>query len=211
MPSSDTKTYKKIFFNADSRKSLSVRQAGNADTRRFTVKHICENLRYICDHLRSRNVFQSFYQGFTLIELLLVAVILSVIVAISLPRFRTTFSDLRTRGFIQDLVSLGAYARERAILEGKPFRINLDFSNHTYGLSFKNNPQDQEFSRLNERVFRRHAIPQDLTTQTNIDHIDFYPDGRADKASINITKDNINYTINSDENLGSLNVQEPQE
>lgn len=150
-------------------------------------------------------------ESFTLIELLLVVVILSVIVAILLPGFRATFGDLRTRGFIQDLVSLGAYARERAILEGKTFRINLDFSNHTYGLSFKNNPQDQEFIRLNERIFRRHAVPQDLTTQTNIDHIDFYPDGRTDKVSINITTDNKNYTINSDESLGCLNVQEPQE
>jgi prepilin-type N-terminal cleavage/methylation domain-containing protein len=160
---------------------------------------------------RKKKLVPSSDRGFTLIELLLVVVILSVIVAISLPGFRATFSDLRTRGFIQDLVSLGAYARERAILEGKPFRINLDFSNHTYGLSFKNNPQDQEFIRLNERIFQRHAIPQDLTTQTNIDHIDFYPDGRTDKVSINITTDNKDYTLNSDESLGCLNVQESQD
>ncbi|MFH1201668.1 MAG: prepilin-type N-terminal cleavage/methylation domain-containing protein [Candidatus Omnitrophota bacterium] len=145
--------------------------------------------------------------GFTLIELILVAVIISIITVVALPRFRKTFQELQAKEFIQNLTSLALYARERAVLERNVVRVNLDFSKHIYWLSVKELNKD-EFRKLNDRISRSRIIPETISAETDINHIDFYPDGRTDKISLVIKNNGTNaYTLISDENLGLLKLQ----
>ena len=67
----------KLIFNADSRKS-------DADSRRFIVGTICDYLRYICDHLRSKRLFQKFLkryrqQIYAFLVLLIIALLQSTL------------------------------------------------------------------------------------------------------------------------------------
>ena len=72
--------------------------------------------------------------GFTLIELTLVAVIILVLVVLSSPKFRGTFTSLQIDDAAQRMAQVIRYGQHRAIVEERRFRLNLDNTRGVYRL-----------------------------------------------------------------------------
>ncbi|MCM8765692.1 MAG: prepilin-type N-terminal cleavage/methylation domain-containing protein [Candidatus Omnitrophica bacterium] len=64
-------------------------------------------------------------KGFSLTELWMSIVIVSLLVAISLPLFRETFSALQFENSANKIVSLLRYAQELAVTRNKPYKMEV--------------------------------------------------------------------------------------
>jgi Tfp pilus assembly protein FimT len=126
--------------------------------------------------------------GFTLVELILLTIIIAVLVAISTPRFRNTFSGLKLKEASFNLAKLINYAQEKAIIEGVPYKLILDTDEgRYYFLKFDETSRRGEYIRLKEKVGKIFKLPQGLRLRANKKEIVFYPDGHSEKATIAIS------------------------
>jgi len=123
--------------------------------------------------------------GFTLIELTLVAILVLVLIGISTPLFRKTFSDLTTKNAAFSISKLINYAQERAVVDGKAFTIKFA-------------PQARENKYTQYKLFdgdlpvrgrfgRTFELPQGVILKSSLARIDFYPDGSCSAAEITVS------------------------
>jgi len=155
--------------------------------------------------------------GFTLIELSLVVFIISIIVVIAMPKFRATYETIKFRNAVYNLVKLMNYARERAIIERKPFRIhffeeNMEFCLETIPDKDDDNKknQDKEFKAVAGSIGKKIAFPTGVEfdiDEPREDFVTFYPDGQADECVIYIkgTKDMV-YTVTTKKMVGLIRL-----
>jgi len=64
-------------------------------------------------------------RGFTLIELVVVLVILTVVIALGVPRLQPAFDRIATDGAARDLTTAIAVARAAAVLQGTRARLRI--------------------------------------------------------------------------------------
>ena len=120
--------------------------------------------------------------GYTLIELVLLALIILIIVGVSTPQFRNTFSSLELKELSFNISRLASFAQEKAILEHLLYKLNLNTENSNYYLTRLDPEQDKKFLRLKEKYGRTFALPRGFVLKTDKKEIIFYPDGHSDKA-----------------------------
>lgn len=99
--------------------------------------------------------------GFTLIELVLVIFLISILVALSTPLFKRTFTNLELKNVSFNIAKIISYAREMAIVERANYRINFDFGRFFY-------------------------LPEGVTLEAEAEEINLYPDGSCDRVEIRI-------------------------
>jgi Tfp pilus assembly protein FimT len=139
-------------------------------------------------------------KGLTFIELILVAIIIAVLVGLSTPLFKTSFSGLQLKRSCQKLVQLMRYAQAKSIAEREVTRLNLDFDKSTFWLSAQGNNSSAEFKLLAGRWGKVHTITEAITIEPVDDlpednetaYISFYPDGSIDQAKIKISDEKEN-------------------
>ena len=85
----------------------------------------------------NRNIRFKKRHSFSLLELLIVVVIIGSLLAISLPRFRNTFNNLKFDNFCQNLISRMRYLQERASIEQSTYRLNFDLKDETVKITIK--------------------------------------------------------------------------
>lgn len=118
--------------------------------------------------------------GLTFIEILVAVVIISILIAISLPNFRKTFNNLELNNISLELQTFMNYLRERSIVETKLAYLNIDNEKKEYWAQIEG-----ESKRL-----RTYHIPKDIKVETEQKQIIFYPDGSIDKVTVRLS--NIN-------------------
>ncbi|MEK7198668.1 MAG: prepilin-type N-terminal cleavage/methylation domain-containing protein, partial [Bacteroidota bacterium] len=133
---------------------------------------------------------KKFVTGFTLFELLIVISIIMIVLGLSKPLFRKTFSDIKLSATVSDIVSLMRYAQERAIVQGVVFRLNFDTEKGEYWLT-KAKQEDSKSMVTFENVpgkFGRHlSVSEDLTiVGLEASSIDFYPDGEISQGKVTL-------------------------
>lgn len=64
-------------------------------------------------------------KGFSILELWISIVIVSILVGISLPLFRETFSSLQFENFVHKIISFMRYAQEMAITHNKAYKMEV--------------------------------------------------------------------------------------
>lgn len=154
--------------------------------------------------------------GFTLIELSLVVLIISIIVVIATPRFRGTYETIKFRSSVYNLVKLMNYARERAVIERKPFRIHFFEENMAFCLETipkqedDEKDQDEEFTAVAGSLGKKIVFPKGVEfdiDEPREDFVTFYPDGQADECVIYIkgTKDMV-YTVTTKKMVGLIRL-----
>jgi len=128
--------------------------------------------------------------GFTLIELLLVLVVMSIIAALVATDFSHSYGRIRLGKSADDLAFLMRYAQSRAITLHKPHQIVFmdNFSKYRL-MRASNNPSDPKnpFEPLAHHWGRVFTVPQDIHVTSDQPHIQFYPDGHIDKATLELT------------------------
>lgn len=146
--------------------------------------------------------------SFTLIEALIVIVIISILVGVSLPRFRGTFEGLRFQNFCQDLASRMRYLGERASVEQVFYRIVIDSENHLIEISFKANPLKGSFASCEGRLCRGIPIPGGVELETETSRILFLPDGSIVGDDITVRDARSSVTIEINNALGTVTLKE---
>ncbi|MEW6536155.1 MAG: prepilin-type N-terminal cleavage/methylation domain-containing protein [Candidatus Auribacterota bacterium] len=167
--------------------------------------------------------------GFTLIELSVVVLILSIIVVAAVPRFRSTYETIKFRNTVYNIVKLMYYARDRAIIERKPYRVRFfkddpaaycletlkepekEEENKSSRRSSRNRDKEPEFEELQGSIGRKMFFPQDIELDIDEpdkeDYVTFYPDGQSDECVIYITGANDEtYTITTKQSVGLVKL-----
>jgi len=130
---------------------------------------------------------ERFVTGFTFIELILVAALILVLVGISVPLFRRSFSGIQAKDASQNVVQLMRYAQAKAIAERKLCRVNFDFIERAFWLSVQDETSPQEFKRLKGKWGLTFKAPEGISIEGEASFVAFYPDGTSDKAKIKIS------------------------
>ena len=122
-------------------------------------------------------------RGFTLIELVFVVLILATMVGMAAPIFQKSYRRASWEAASGRLADLMAYARERAVMERAPYRVDFDGSDGSYWLS-AGGPEG--FSRMDDRWGRTRRVPPDVVLTADVPAVTFYPDGTASEGSIKL-------------------------
>lgn len=135
--------------------------------------------------------FLSLRYGFTLIELLLVTVLLSLLAFFSLPNFSHFYNRIQLDTTADRMVALMSYAKNRAVMEQRPVRLNFDDKWRNYVLvdilSADDAKEDGTIEQqISGRWGRTFSIPQELTVTGDSQVVNFSLDGRIDKIRINL-------------------------
>lgn len=125
--------------------------------------------------------------GFTLIELVLVTAIVLILIGLSTPLFKRTFSDLVIKDLAFNVSKLIDYAREKAILQRKNFKISFDFPSGRYRLlEIDDTIEPPVYKRVAGKFGRGFALPKGMLFKGPRNEIIFYPDGHCDETDIDI-------------------------
>ncbi|MFH0732258.1 MAG: hypothetical protein V2A72_04990 [Candidatus Omnitrophota bacterium] len=124
--------------------------------------------------------------AFTLIELILTTIIVLVIVGLSAPLFKKTFSDLRVNLLAKDMASLMNLAREKAIMTRTAHLIKIDVNKKTYRMYIRAHAKD-EIIPAESKWGRTFKIPQDIKIDASEEMVEFFPDGSSEGIAVSFT------------------------
>src|SRR6266487_1156075 len=125
--------------------------------------------------------------AFTLLELVLVLLILTIAMAIASPSLRNFWKGNRVKDAGEQLSYITRLARTQAISDGAVYRLGIDADGAGYALYVQ---QASGFVLIPSDNF---ALPEETHVEvtkadgSSADHIDFYPNGRTEPASIRLT------------------------
>ncbi|PIU41217.1 MAG: hypothetical protein COS99_06695 [Candidatus Omnitrophica bacterium CG07_land_8_20_14_0_80_42_15] len=129
--------------------------------------------------------------GFTLIELALVALIIVVLVGISTPLFRKTFSDIELDEASYNIAKFMNYAQAKAVAEIVTTKIYFDFEKNIYWLTENNDPSKPDyFTRVTGRLGRVFSTPRGIDLEGAASTLVFYPSGRSEDFKISLKNQN---------------------
>jgi type II secretion system protein H len=128
-----------------------------------------------------------FRPAFTLMELVLVLLILTIAMAIAAPSLRNFWKGNRVKDAGEQLAYITRLARTQAISDGAVYRLGIDANGTGYALYVQ---QAEGFVLIPSNNF---ALPEETRVEVTkadgsaADHIDFFPNGRTEPASIRLS------------------------
>jgi prepilin-type N-terminal cleavage/methylation domain-containing protein len=122
--------------------------------------------------------------GFTLLELLLVALLISVLVGIAVPRLYQTWRGVQTDHLAYNMAQLLTSLGERAVAESKVYRLKIQEDPMQYWVE-RSSPSSGlggvlHFKPVRSRYFRKRWVPRHLSLELEQgkDPL-FFPDGQS--------------------------------
>ena len=129
---------------------------------------------------------KQFRSAFTLMELVLVLLILTIAMAMAAPSLRNFWKGNRVKDAGEQLAYITRLARTQAVSDGAVYRLGIDADGAGYALYVQ---QATGFVLIPSDNF---ALPEETHVEvtkadgSSVDHIDFYPNGRTEPASIRL-------------------------
>jgi type II secretion system protein H len=127
-----------------------------------------------------------FRAAFTLMELVLVLLILTIAMAMAAPSLRNFWKGNRVKDAGEQLSYITRLARTQAISDGAVYRLGIDPNGTGYALYVQ---QAEGFVLIPSNNF---ALPEETHVEVSkadgsaADHIDFFPNGRTEPATIRL-------------------------
>lgn len=148
--------------------------------------------------------------GFTLIEVILVVIVLSVIAAVTIPNFSTSYRHFQLKSAAEQLMYVMRYAQSRAVSKNIMVRLEFDDNNSKYWLT----EQDEELSgneivykRVSGRLGKRYSLTNKESLEVDKQVLNFYPSGQIEKTRLILCNDHDRcYTISTKEQRGHINI-----
>ena len=144
--------------------------------------------------------------GYTLIELVLTTLIILVLIGLSTPMLKRTYTDLRVNLQAKDMAGLTNLARERAVLTRIPHAIALYVDKDAYGMLIEDEDSGK-FIPLADRWGKRFKLHDGLSLSSDKEDVRFFADGTSSGAKITI--EDVSGTkagINIDKRTGEITV-----
>jgi prepilin-type N-terminal cleavage/methylation domain-containing protein len=150
---------------------------------------------------RSRALNPGFHPGgFTLIELLVVMMIITVVIAMTIPRVGSNWKQIQDSDFLQQFTEALERSRLYAMNSGLPVSFRLNGTNRVYGVE---SPPTHPIP-LNVEI-RANRLEQDPATGDFI--ITFYPDGSPVGDDVDVIFDNTRtYGVHINPLFGTVRV-----
>ena len=131
--------------------------------------------------------------GFTLIELMVVMLLISIMLAVAIPRFDGSFLQNPIKKVSRKLISTVRLLRSTAVQTQKQHSLVIDLDNQRfYMLSTSMEPQDRTstaekaFKMPDSLVLVDVQMPNSEPISTGVAEIQFYPAGYSDYALIRL-------------------------
>jgi type II secretory pathway pseudopilin PulG len=144
--------------------------------------------------------------GFTLIELGLVLLIISVVVAVIVPRFRDQ-SHAEMLAHTRKLATVFRFLQQEAILQGRVYRLTFDLDQQRYSVSSAEQGNDAGFHAETGVFSRPVALPASLQIADvdvpmisgklyeGVTFTQFYPDGYVEPTVVHFDNGQEVYTL----------------
>jgi len=146
-------------------------------------------------------------KGYTLIELVLLTIIIAILVAISTPQFRKTFTSLELGNTSFNIAKLIGFAQEKAIIERIPYKLIINKDDSTFHIRRQSVDGSKKYIRIKEKYGRTFVLPAGLNFKNNADIV-FYPNGQSDKAVITILGKAKTLKIDVKGSLGYVEIED---
>lgn len=123
--------------------------------------------------------------GFTLIELILVMALLATVLAFAAPSLAKFFRGRTVDSEARRLLALTRYGQSRAVSEGVPVVLWVDFEDRSYGLRLDETfePEDSKEVDFDWDRDIKLEVPNRTFVQYNLALIRFLPDGSIGETS----------------------------
>ena len=122
------------------------------------------------EHIGAAPRSASARRGFTLFEILIVALLLGVLLGVSWPRLSRSFKTLELQGFSSGLAHHLEFWRQRAMVTGKIFFLEVDAGFRQVVIREQDQPKQ----------FKVYPIPAGIRLEVDKEEVYFYPDGTMD-------------------------------
>ena len=149
-----------------------------------------------------------------MMEVLIVIVLISVLAGLAIPSLNQTYYKILLDQSTNDLAYLMRYAQSRAIIQQRIVQWSFYSSRRSYSLQ-QESPQvsddvsgEKKFSLIHGRLGRMFKIPNELNLTAKSPSIQFYPDGKIDKANFLLCRKDRCLTISTKEQTGHVLVWE---
>lgn len=144
--------------------------------------------------------------GITMVEMMVIVVIIGVVSAMAIPRFKVTVERLRFKAATKEMLSTLRLARSSAITQKQPFGVSFDDETKTITL-FQDvvNPSAESFE-TGDLVISVDTLPEEcaiVATTFGGPSLLYQPNGSASASGYVWI---LSYTENDGINLGMLNI-----
>lgn len=158
-------------------------------------------------------------KAFTLIEILTVVIIIGIVLAAALPLSIRSFRNLQLIDTARSMTSLMRYVQNKAILEGRTYRIGFDLAGSSYAVSVQTNGNFEDFEKVKTSLLSKKNLGHNLKIEylaiKKEDFLDedksslyFYPDGSMDEAQLVLSNTQDEKIIIETSLSGKINVIE---
>ena len=113
--------------------------------------------------------------------------IISILIGLSTPIFRGTFSDLTLKDSSYNISQSMNYGQEKAIIERRNYKMTFDFQNGRYRLlAIDESMEPSAYKRIEGRFGRAFTLPRGVSFRGPKNEVAFYPDGHSDEGYIDV-------------------------
>ena len=140
--------------------------------------------------------------GFTLLELIVVVMLLGILTGLVVPIYGGSMASMRIRNTQSDIVSLLGYIQERAVTDGREYRLYIDKQDGRFWVMYAvGRKQDEKVFEEETRDYgREREFPEGMIVdrikakkdrKRNANYISCHPNGACDVATVVLAdKDN---------------------
>lgn len=130
-------------------------------------------------------------KAFTLLEILLVIIVIGVILGLAAPNFTKGFSRFELDETSEDILSTSRWAQAMAISQQRIYALAFTEDRRSYNLVLAKTDADtgaqDGYEPLKSSLGRLHKISDSIKLRSELNYIQFYPDGTMDETTIELS------------------------
>ncbi len=145
-------------------------------------------------------------RGFTLIEMMLVVVILSIIIAATVPNFSKGYERFQLRQITDDIKHKARWAQAMAMGKQCTYVLVFNADRTVYNIQRIgiDDKHKERMEPISGRLGRTHKIPSNIQLAIKEDSVHFFSDGTLDPVRIELSAGDIKTVLSSQAMPGAL-------